>query len=138
MAQARGHLDRHGPGHNHEIGLAGTGPKDLRAEAGHIVLWGGGSGDHLKAAASQRVHKGPDGTRTRPVLRPMEHVSDAGQHRMLFLLAGRVVLRSFCHAQRNRLASLVGWGVFLFSMVLLVTHLPVSFLLFSFITVFLS
>src|SRR5258708_39472274 len=125
MAQARCHLDRNSPGYNHEIGLGGTGAEDLRAEARQVILWSRRGGDHLKATTGQRVHKRPDGTGTSPILRPVEHVSDAGEYRRLFLLTWHIVLWPSCHAQGNCFAPGAG-DAFLFSVLLLVTHLLTS------------
>src|SRR5207248_1112727 len=125
MTQAGSHLDRNGPGYNHEIGLAGTGAEDLRAEAGQVILGSRRGGDHLKATTGQRVHKRPDGAGASPILCPVEHVSDTGEYRRLFLLTWHIVLGSSCHAQGNRLAPGAG-NIFLFSVLLLVTHLLTS------------
>ena len=40
QAQTRTHLNRHGPCHNHQIGLTRTGTKHFRAKARQIILRG--------------------------------------------------------------------------------------------------
>ena len=60
----------------------------------------------------------------------MEHVREAGEHGRLFLLAWNIALRPSGHTHWDRLVPPGGWNVFLFALVLLVTHMPYSFLSF--------
>src|SRR5437660_511437 len=59
QAQARTHFYRDSPRHDHQIGLARAGTKDLRAETREIILRSRSGGYHFDSAAGQTISQRP-------------------------------------------------------------------------------
>ena len=71
LAEDRGHLLRHPPGHDHEVGLAGRGPEHLHAEAADVEVRRAHR-HHLDGAARQAERDRPDAVAARPLDQVLE------------------------------------------------------------------